>query len=80
MDVPPLRNLFILRYYGLKNTLVYVLVSVIINSESIHPGVCTDKRRTVNATTTVVFQLYKAGFVNGQVDTLPQSQLHSLCW
>ena len=31
---------------GLKNTLVYVLVSVII-PESIHPGVCTDKRRTV---------------------------------
>ena len=53
---------------GLKNTLVYILVSVIINSLKVFTQeyVLTNGGPS-NATTTVVFQLYKAGFVNGQV-------------
>ena len=53
---------------GLKNTLVYVLVSVIINSLKVFTQVYVlTNGGPSNATTTVVFQLYKAGFVNGQV-------------
>ena len=53
---------------GLKNTLVYILVSVIINSLKVFTQVYVlTNGGPSNATTTVVFQLYKAGFVNGQV-------------
>lgn len=53
---------------GLKNTLVYVLVSVTINSLKVFTQVhVLTNGGPSNATTTVVFQLYKAGFVNGQI-------------
>ena len=53
---------------GLRNTLVYVLVSVVINSLKVFTQVYVlTNGGPSNATTTVVFQLYKAGFVNGQI-------------
>ena len=53
---------------GLRNTLVYVLVSVVINSLKVFTQVYVlTNGGPSNATVTVVFQLYKAGFVNGQI-------------
>lgn len=53
---------------GLKNTLIYVLVSVTISSLKVFTQVYVlTNGGPSNATTTVVFQLYKAGFVNGQI-------------
>lgn len=62
------QKFFYITVPGLKNTLVYVLVSVIINSLKVFTQVYVlTNGGPSNATTTVVFQLYKAGFVNGQV-------------
>ena len=53
---------------GLKNTLVYVFVSVLIASLKVFTQVYVlTNGGPSNATTTVVYQLYNAGFVNGQL-------------
>lgn len=53
---------------GLKNTLVYVLVSVLINSLKVFTQVYVlTNGGPSDSTSTVVFQLYKAGFINGQI-------------
>lgn len=53
---------------GLRHTLIYVLVSVVINSLKVFTQVYVlTNGGPSNATVTVVFQLYKAGFVNGQI-------------
>ncbi len=53
---------------GLKNTLVYVMISVLISSLKVFTQVYVlTNGGPSDATTTVVFQLYKAGFINGQI-------------
>ncbi len=53
---------------GLKNTLIYVFVSTTISSLKLFTQVyMLTEGGPQNSTTTVVYTLYKAGFINGQL-------------